>query len=115
MNTIKVEKQRLLDTLMTNKAKHRETFEKAQEKYREAVIKQLDERLAAARDGRKIDLMFRLPEPKDYTEEYETAIAMLDWETGDTVELEQDDFERYVLDQWNWKGVFAATNATYGV
>lgn len=111
--TVTVPKAKLLDTLRVNQRTHRDTFLRAQEKYRERVIAELDRRLADARAGGRIDLGFRLPEPVDYTGNYDTAIAMVEWEVGDTVTLSAGDFERYVLDQWEWAGVFATSTRAY--
>ena len=113
MRTVEVNKERLLETLKDNQTKHRERFLKAQEVFREKVIEQLDARLQEARSGGKIDIMFRLPEPRDYTSEYDTAISMVEWAEGDTIELDENDFEQYVLDKWGWHGTFMASTAAY--
>ena len=72
------------------------------------MIKLLDERLEQAREGKRIDLVLRLPEPVDYTGSYDTALAMLEWEVEDTVQLSQHDFERYVQNNWEWGALWAA-------
>lgn len=113
MQTVTVNKERLLEALRTNKKEHREVFLKAQEGYRAKVIEVLDQRLKDAREGNQIDLMFRLPEPRDYTEEYEQAIQMTEWSVGDEVEISQDDFRRYVLNDWEWKHQFVASTQAY--
>ena len=113
MENITVEKDRLLSTIKENRNAHREQFLAAQEKYRERVIGELDKRLVAARNGGRIDLGFRLPEPVDYTDDYDTAIQMIEWSLGDTVELSHDDFARYVLNDWEWKRMFAANTQSY--
>lgn len=112
MDTITVDKEQLLTTMRENRERHREIFIKAQEGYREQAIKKLDRRLAAARQGR-VDLTFSLPAPQDFTEEYDTAIGMLEWEQEGTVELTQRDFERYVLDKWDWARQFVGSTSMY--
>lgn len=113
MQTITVKKQDLYQTIRENRDSHRETFLAAQVKYRERVVEELDRRLENARNGRKIDLVFRLPEPEDYTSHYDTALAMLEWEIGEEVELEREDFDRYVLNKWEWARHFAANTQSY--
>lgn len=113
MNTITVKKERLLETLQTNRANHRDEFLKAQEGYRAKVIEVLDQRLQDAREGKQIDLRIHLPEPRDYTSDFDTAISMVEWAEGDTMDLEQHDFERYVLNKWEWREAFIATNSRY--
>jgi hypothetical protein len=110
---IKVEKQRLIDTVTENRAEHRGQFLEAQQVYRERVIEELDKRLREVRNGSPITLGFRLPEPVDYTRYYDEALAGLDWEVEDQVYLSQDEFNRLVLNNWEWKQNFAATSLSY--
>ncbi len=111
--TIEVKKDRLIETVTENRAEHRAQFLDAQDKYRQRVIEELDRRLHEVRDGAPISLGFRLPEPVDYTQEYDEALAGLEWEVGDTVHLPQDEFNRLVLNHWEWAGVFAANTQSY--
>lgn len=97
MQNITVSKKDLLETLTTKRGEHRSVFDKAQVAYREQVIQ----------------TWIDLPEPKDYTDEFDKAIAMVEWQVGDTIELSERDFQRYVLNQWEWAGAFAATTSTY--
>lgn len=113
MQTVKVAKADLIATIQENRDAHRDQFLAAQVKYREKVIEELDRRLAMVRDGRQFDLAFRLPEPVDYTSEYDTVLSMLEWEVDDFVELEHHDFERYVLNKWEWARNFAASTQSY--
>lgn len=113
MENITVRKDKLQETIKTNRDSHREQFLAAQDKYREKVIAELDKRLEAARNGGRIDLGFHLPEPVDYTDSYDTAIAMLEWEVSDEIELSDVDFQRYVLNKWEWARVFAANTQSY--
>jgi hypothetical protein len=113
MNTVLVEKARLLETLRINRDEHRAIFEKAQEVYRDRMIEELDRALGEAKAGRKIVRAFALPVPEDHTADFDTAIAMVEWEVGSTVALEQHDFEQYVLNQWHWRASFAANTGSY--
>ncbi len=111
--TIKVEKQRLIDTVTANRNEHRGHFITAQQKYREKVIEILDERLAAARRGDKIDVQISLPQPQDYTSWYDKALSGLEWEVSDYVNLTQEEFNRLVLNDWEWRSAFAGTTMSY--
>lgn len=113
MQTITVSKDDLLTTLKANLEEHQNTFDRAQEQYRQRIIEALDRRLQDARDGKRISTYINLPEPVNYTEEYRTAIAMVEWAVGDTVDLTQRDFERYVLNKWEWTANFAANTTMY--
>ena len=110
---IKVEKQRLIDTVTANREEHRGQFLAAQEKYRARVIEVLDERLDAARRGDKININISLPVPQDYTDWYDKALAGLEWEVSDYVNLGQEEFNRLVLNDWEWRQAFAGTSLSY--
>jgi hypothetical protein len=110
---IKIKKDRLVATVTTNRDEHRDQFLAAQKKYREKVIEILDERLATARKGGRIDVYISLPVPVDYTNEYSAALAALDWEVEDHVYLSQSEFNRLVLNDWEWKRDFAANTQSY--
>lgn len=113
MNTIKVKKADLLDTLRTNKAKHEEVYEQAMVKYREALIAELVALRADVEAGKQIEHRIKTVAPLRYTDSYEEAIQMLEWEVGDEVELEQHEFRQYIMDDWNWGQNFRAATSAY--
>jgi hypothetical protein len=113
MNTIRVSKNQLIETLRVNRDEHRAIFEKAQEVYRTKVIKELDRALADAKAGRKIVTSFYLPVPEDHTDDFDTAIQMMEWAQGEVVEIEQGDFQCYVENKWRWRQSFAGSTESY--
>jgi hypothetical protein len=114
MENIKVNKGKLMDTMARNREQHRQQFLDAQVIYRERAIEELDRRLQRARDGKKIwDLHFNLPQPRDYTDAYDTAIEMLTWEVGEEIELSERDFQRFVQNNWEWAQAFASSTQAY--
>lgn len=110
-----INKSELRTVLVQNREGHREKFLAAQEAYRARVIFILDAKLKDAREGRDIDLAFRMPVPQDHTDDYDREIRMLDMEVGDTVVLREHEFDQLVMDNWSWTPAFAATNAVYAV
>lgn len=113
MQLITVDKASLIAKLQANRDEHRSMFIKAQEKYREAMIAELDRALQEARDGRPIVRAFHLPVPEDHTDEFNTAIEMLQWEKNQAVKLDQADFRRFVQNRWEWAASFAANTGSY--
>jgi hypothetical protein len=97
----------------TNRDSHRELFLKAQEGYRKLVIEELDRMLADAKAGRPIRRSVSLTEPSDHTKDYDRVIAMLEMSVDDTVTLDASDFDRYVLDNWDWSRFALSTNTSY--
>lgn len=113
MEKVTVTKADLIETVRRNREEHRSQFIAAQERYREAMIAELDRALQEAREGRKIRRAFSLPVPEDYTSSYDTALEMLAWEVGDEVTLDKRSFEELVLNKWAWHQQFAANTQSY--
>ena len=113
MDTVRVRKADLIEKITTNRDEHRETFLKAQERFREHLIEALDQRLQDARDHKQVSLTISLPEPVDYTDEYQRALDMLEWEIGDEVELDQQGFAQLVRNEWSWARHWASNSLAY--
>jgi hypothetical protein len=113
--TTKVDRERLLQTLIANKKKHKKTYAKAMKVYRKRMAKELRQAADRVEAGKKVDIrkVTMLPEPHHYLGEYDTAIEMVEWQTEDTFELNQDDFKAFVLDKWAWRGTFRAGTSAY--
>lgn len=112
---VTVPQAKLLETMKTNRAAHHDKFLAAQKQYRKVVIAELDRRLKDARKGGVIDLGFALPVPVDYTEQYDDAIARLEWNEAvdGLVRLSEDEFKQFVLDKWGWERHWAANTESY--
>jgi hypothetical protein len=115
MQTITVNRDELLTKVRTNRAEHRDVFLKAQVKFREAVIDRLDVMLTDAREGRQVRQHVGLVAPEDHTKDYDVVVAMLEMSVGDTIEISQNEFQQYVMDQWQWARQFGATVGSYGI
>jgi len=102
-----------LAKLIENRAQHREVFEEAVEGYHKEVVRQLEERLADAKDKRPISLRFNLPMPQDHTRDYDRAIGMLEMSLDDELVLTDQEFASYVQDNWGWMREFVGTSLSY--
>lgn len=115
MREVEVQAADLRQIVQQNKAEHREVFLKAQGKYREAVIAELEKRLAEARDGKRISTFVELEAPQDHTRDYERVERMLQMSVHATVKLTATEFECYVMDRWPWASQFASNTLSYGI
>ena len=116
MEKMKFQKDKLLEVLRTNRTNrtnHRKIFLEACEGYLKKAIELLEQKLASARKGERISMHFSLQQPVDQTKEYDRAIRMLEMSSDTTVELEEHDFQQYVMDDWAWKQQFLASNSAY--
>ena len=77
------------------------------------MIIELDARLHDACKGRRIDVSISLPQPEDYTDDYDRVLEMLNYEVNGVVEFDQHEFAQYVQDDWGWKNRFLDTSMMY--
>ena len=102
MQKVTVKKETLLKALKENKTKHLSGFEKSMNQYQKRLVKILSAKLEEAKKpGKKVNLNFNLYPPSDHSGEYESVIKMLEMGEETTVELSQNEFQQYVLDEWN--------------
>lgn len=113
MKTVTVDKDKLLEVVKANRAKHREIFLQAQEEFRKRAIDELEQRLADAREGKHFDQHLGMVEPVDRTQDYDRIISMLEMSVDDQVDLTQDEYAAYVMDDWSWKRQWVQANSAY--
>jgi hypothetical protein len=113
MREVTVSKSILLDKVKHNRKEHRDLFLKAQEGYRKAVIKELDQMLTDAKNNKPIRRGISLPEPIDHTQDYDRIIAMLEMSVEANITIDDNAFDQYVLDNWSWKQLAFSTNSSY--
>lgn len=113
--TVKVDKKDLLSKLKENRKIHIIEFREVLEAYREEAIRQLEEKLKNAKKGH-IDLYFNnLNKPSSAEKSYDEAISMVEFSINSHFDLDQRDYKKYVLDEWDWKTSFEHTKTSYGI
>lgn len=113
MEDIVVTKTKLIEIMKANREKHHDIVVEAQAGFRQKFIERLDEMLALAKDGKRIDINVGLAMPQDHTDEYDTVIGMLELDINETVELDYQQYKQWVQDEWGWQRQFTTTNAFY--
>lgn len=113
MKSIRVSKTELVKTLEENRAKHRQIFDEAVIGYREAMVRELERRLDFAKANKRVDHYINLIQPVDQTKDYDRAIGMLKLSLDTEIELSEQDYISYVLDDWSWKKQFLTSNSAY--
>ena len=99
--------------MRANRDAHRALFLKAQEGYRKLVTEELDRMLKGAKDGLPIQRSVTLTEPSNHIKDYDRVITMLEMSVEDTVTLDAQAFDRYVMDNRDWSRFALATNTAY--
>ena len=110
--TIKVQKQELIKTLKNNKENHIKEYSEAIKAYKLEALEQLSELTKQAKKG-EIGLQLKLIEPVDNADNYDKIISMFEWEVEDIVELTQDEFKEYVLDETSFSQHAKISNMMY--
>jgi hypothetical protein len=113
MQSIKVNKAKLISTLEENRIKHRKIFLEACDGYQKAVIKELEAQLKRAKGGIRRSMLISIPAPVDQTKDYDRAIGMLKMSIEEEVMLTERDYQCYVLDDWEWKQKFLLSSRPY--
>lgn len=109
---VKVKKADLISKIKENKKAHIEEYEKACISYKEEALKQLTNLINAVNDGGtkiKLDLI----SPVNNAENYDKIIQTFEWEVEDIVELTQDEFNEYVLDETDLSQMAKFSNSAY--
>lgn len=113
MNNIKVDKQQLLTIIQANKAKHREIFLEALEGYRKKLLETLENQIEQVKKRKSIDVVIHFPEPRDQTEDYERVIGMLEMSKDTEIELSEQNYAMYVMDDWQGTREWLHTQQRY--
>jgi hypothetical protein len=113
LSVITVKKTELLKALKKNMLTHRDEFLKAQVGYRKAVIQELDSMIQDAKANREIRTIIRLEAPSDHSSDYTRIIKMLEMNVKHTIQITEQQFSQYVLDDWAWKRAFVNTSNMY--
>lgn len=123
MREVKVNKADLLKVIRENRTKHIEEFKEACDGYKEMalakitdVMEELKGKIGRLKEGQAIALMavnFGLQVPESHEAEYDTVIRMLEMSIDDTLLVRTDEFECYVMDRWDWKDRWSASNVGY--
>lgn len=96
---IRVNKSQLVGKIKENKANHVKEYEQAVKDYKEEAAKQLSDLSKKLEEG-KTNLKLELVSPVNKSDEYDKLIAMFEtWEVDDFVDLSQEEFNQYVMDE----------------
>lgn len=120
---VKVRRDELLGVLRTNRAQHIAEFKEACAGYREQALKRIDEifgdlrdQINGLRDGQTIavvGLQFGLSVPESHEKAYDQIIRMMEMSVDEEITLTCSQFGCFVMDDWDWKEKWSASNRTY--
>jgi hypothetical protein len=106
----------LLTHLKQNREEHVEIVEEAQANFRKLAIEKLDGMLDDAKSGKNISTSLGLKVPTVHTDAFDNAIGLLQMtqEAGEEkIEIDSDEYERFVRNNWEWTDRFVTSNRAY--
>lgn len=110
--TIKVKKADLIVKIKENKENHVKEFNKAIIAYKEEALKQLTKLTTDVQEG-ALNIKLDLITPVNNAKNYDNILEMFLWEIGETVELEQSEFQEYVQDTTDFAVTARFSNMMY--
>jgi len=114
MNTIKMKRSELLETLQINQDNHMADYEEAVEVWQNKAAKALAKAAKKAEKGKiTLNPLKDLPKPVNYGEEYNDAIARVKADVREELELDENQFRQWVQNKWAWQRQFAASTEIY--
>lgn len=113
MNSVKVDRLKLMETVKANRLQHAADYEKAMAGYREELLALLDKMMDMVRDNKTVPRVLEVEEPRNHSDDYDTSIAMLDASVEPVVEIDKTTFTNLYLDNWDWKEQWAVSNSKY--
>ena len=113
MKYVTVSVLKLRQAVTENREQHREIFLEALAGYRVAMLKLLDKSIEQLKNGKLLNNAVYLPVPTDHTKDYDRILKMLDLHVNAEVDISQEDFAKYVMDDWAWRREFLGTTSAY--
>jgi hypothetical protein len=110
-----MDKEKLLAVLRANREKHVSDFKDAWAGFLVTVTEETTAFLLRVQDvPTKIDRWgLGWVKPESHEADYDRAIGMVSDNVNPTIELGDEEYSNYVLDEWQWKKQFAVTTEMY--
>ena len=108
-----INKESLLSTMIKNRDKHKIEYREAIEGYRAEVIKKLLNLIKKLKNKEIPNISIELPIPVNHVKDYNRVIKMIEADLRARIDLTEEEFTKYVLDDWSWKSLWSHTNALY--
>lgn len=138
---VEVDRKNLVVKLKDNKKKHIDEYNEAIANYKQLALEKLEAGYKKAKVSldKQVDLLrvkinqfdesspdmgrgflqlvdaitVDMPVPRNYTEEYDAAIAIAEADVNETLELSYAEFTCFYRDKWSWKTSFETTMCFY--
>lgn len=114
MDKVRVKKDDLITALKINRDAHEDMFVEAHAAWVEDTISVHKARIKSLKETGKSGAAPAFgTEPVSQVKSYDRAVAMLTMSVDDVIELSEQEFTQYVLDEWMWTSSFKAVTSVY--
>jgi hypothetical protein len=117
MEDVEIQTKVLLKRLKKNRKHHLEVYQSAFDGWAAQFMIAVEQLLDDLRNKRpeEVDYQapFRMTRPTNHTDDYDTAIAMLEAEQRPSILLSMHEFRQLHEDDWGWKQTWSAGNSAY--
>lgn len=113
---LKFKKDQILKKLIENKKEHTEIVKEAQEGFREKISEILEDALRRVKAGESFNpygLFGNLRMPENHVDDYDRHIEMLEMCNDEEIEMDENQFQCYIRNNWSWMQNFLLSNCTY--
>lgn len=111
--TIKLKPSELVELVKANQSKFIENYKIALEGYFEELNTYANALKKCAKDKVIPSKLYPPQIPQDHIDDYDTVVSMIDADKSDLIEITQHDYQKYVLDRWDWKDMWELSNSKY--
>jgi hypothetical protein len=113
--SIRVKRDTVLETLRKNKELHHAEYEEAIEGWIQKAKNKLNTLIEQLNsdNAREVKFELYLPKPESFEKEYEKALKMLELEIRDEIDITKQEFDKFFLDDWDWKDNFLSNTTMY--
>lgn len=113
MRSIYVDCNELRKKLVRNRDIHVEEYLEMMGYYEFEVEKLAEELLERVKNKDYSLMTIVATKPESYESDYDAVIQMMMMSVDENVELSNQEFKQYVMNEWNWKGGFDMLKSVY--
>lgn len=113
MKALRFDKMFVSARLKENRETHEKIYKEAVEGYQKKAIELVTEKLEKLKTNPVESTYIHLTIPSNHLKEYDRAILMVDQSLDIEVELSEEDYSKYIQDNWTWTRDFYTSNSSY--
>jgi len=114
LNSVKINREELLQIVKTNREKHIEEYNEAIENWKRLYRDALDTFQASLDKGTPIEFSdINLEKPQSYENHYNQVIRMLELSVEENIDVNNSTFNQIVMDEWAWTYSFKNSSSSY--